>query len=206
MAIINQIPPLNLNPVLIALQKIEYRFSTNKNDVISQFDSEIEDIDNQIIEVDTNIKEVESGKIISSEQVAEVGGNTDGCSVSDKNKRVDNIKNALDNRKSELEIQKNNIEEEREENRRFYETILNTLGDIVNTLFQLLKNLVEIIATAISSLEGVISTLSALPLGAGLAGAISLNFILQLLQTKIYEPVSDTVDQQEVYDREAPSL
>lgn len=204
MSIVNQIPPLNLTPILIILYDIAYGFASNRDDILDQFDEDISNIDEQIASINEAIRDAERGFEIDSERLNTLNVNTEGCSVSDKNKRKNNIINALENRKSELETQRNELINERNNNETFYGMILGTLGDILNTLVQLLSNLLSVIGLAISAIETVITSLASIPLGAGLSAVSVFGFIKELLQTKIFEPVSDTVDQQKEYDEGAP--
>lgn len=217
MSIVNQIPPVNLNPVLISLQDRLYSFSNNRDDIISEIDNELEPLKMKRNSIERSISEAESNieyeplevtavdvtiPIVDSEGngIGTMEVEANGCDVGRKNKRKRNIINAFELRKNELTNEINSLEKRRNENKSFYDTIINTISDIIKRLLDLLKTLRENILLAIQTIEVAIASLSAIPLGAGVAAAASLGFIGDLLQIKIFEPVSDTISQQERYD------
>jgi len=199
-SIVNQIPPLNFNPVLIIFQKLKYQFERNKNNIVLDLDSQLNSLDNEISNIDKSIEDVNKGNIIDISTLKQNNVNTTGCSVSDKNKRVENIKNALDVRKNELINRKDTIQSEKNKNENFYDEIINIFDGIISKLVSLLRQLIDTISAALTALESAITSLAAIPFGAGVAASTALGFIKELLQTKIYEPVSDSVSQQDVYE------
>lgn len=195
MSIVNQIKPLNLNPVLIILQKLQYQFERNKSDVISSFDDQLSSLDNDIENINKAIKENDSNTVISTDELNRMNINTTGCSVSDINKRRRNINKALNDRKSQLVSDRNKILNDKNKNELFYNRIIDIFKNIIDRFIKLLTDLLDRIGSALNALENAILALSAIPLGGGLSAATSLGFVSDLLQTKIFEPVSDTISQ-----------
>lgn len=217
MSIVNQIPPVNLNPVLISLQDRLYSFSNNRDDIISEIDNELEPLKMKRDSIERSISEAESDieyeplEVTAADvtiPITDSEGNSigtmkvkaNGCDVGRKNKRKRNIINAFELRKNELTTEINSLEKRRNENKSFYDTIIGEISNIIKKLLDLLRIMIANIEVAIQVIEVAIASLSAIPLGAGVAAAASLGFIGDLLQIKIFEPVSDTISQQERYD------